>query len=50
MKFYSENKINPFASCLPLLAQFPFFIGLFYLLQSRPARPRSAARGRPRAW
>jgi YidC/Oxa1 family membrane protein insertase len=34
MKFYSENKINPFASCLPLLAQFPFFIGLYYLLQS----------------
>ena len=33
MKFYSTNKINPFASCLPLLAQFPFFIGLFYLLQ-----------------
>ena len=34
MKFYADNKINPFASCLPLLAQFPFFIGLFYLLQS----------------
>ncbi len=34
MKFYAENKINPFASCLPLLAQLPFFIGLFYLLQS----------------
>ena len=34
MKFYSENKINPFASCLPLLAQIPFFIGLFYLLQN----------------
>jgi YidC/Oxa1 family membrane protein insertase len=33
MKFYSENKINPFASCLPLLAQFPFFIGLYYVLQ-----------------
>ena len=33
MKFYAENKINPFASCLPLLAQFPFFIGLYYLLQ-----------------
>ena len=33
MKFYGENKINPFASCLPILAQFPFFIGLFYLLQ-----------------
>jgi len=34
MKFYSENKINPFASCLPLVAQLPFFIGLFYLLQT----------------
>ena len=34
MKFYAENKINPFASCLPLVAQMPFFIGLFYLLQS----------------
>ena len=34
MRFYSENKINPFASCLPLLAQIPFFIGLFYLLQN----------------
>ncbi|MGI8413002.1 MAG: YidC/Oxa1 family membrane protein insertase [Solirubrobacteraceae bacterium] len=33
MKFYSENKINPFASCLPLVAQMPFFIGLFYVLQ-----------------
>ena len=34
MKFYAENKINPFASCLPLVAQMPFFIGLFYLLQT----------------
>jgi YidC/Oxa1 family membrane protein insertase len=34
MKFYQENKINPFASCLPLLMQLPFFLGLFYLLQS----------------
>ena len=34
MKFYSEHKINPFASCLPLVAQLPFFIGLFYLLQT----------------
>ena len=33
MKFYAENKINPFASCLPLVAQMPFFIGLFYLLR-----------------
>jgi YidC/Oxa1 family membrane protein insertase len=34
MKFYAENKINPFASCLPMVAQIPFFIGLFYLLRS----------------
>ena len=34
MKFYKENQVNPFASCLPLLAQLPFFLGLFYLLQS----------------
>jgi YidC/Oxa1 family membrane protein insertase len=34
MKFYQEEKINPFASCLPLVAQIPFFIGLFYLLRS----------------
>ncbi|MBA3327362.1 MAG: YidC/Oxa1 family membrane protein insertase [Solirubrobacterales bacterium] len=33
MKFYQQNKINPFASCLPLLLQLPFFLGLFYLLQ-----------------
>jgi len=34
MKVYQENKINPFASCLPIVAQLPFFIGLFYLLKS----------------
>lgn len=34
MKFYADNKINPFASCLPLVAQMPFFIGLFYLLRT----------------
>jgi YidC/Oxa1 family membrane protein insertase len=33
MKLYSEHKVNPFASCLPLLAQLPVFIALFYLLQ-----------------
>ena len=33
MKFYRENKINPLASCLPLLAQIPVFISLFYMLQ-----------------
>ncbi len=33
MKFYQENKVNPFGSCLPLVAQIPVFIGLFYLLR-----------------
>jgi YidC/Oxa1 family membrane protein insertase len=35
MKFYKENDINPFASCLPLVAQLPVFIGLFYTLRTR---------------
>ena len=33
MAFYQENKINPFASCVPLLLQIPVFLALFYLLQ-----------------
>jgi YidC/Oxa1 family membrane protein insertase len=32
MKFYKENKINPFGGCLPLLAQMPIFIALFQVL------------------
>src|SRR6266576_1705492 len=34
MKFYQENKINPLASCLPLLLQLPVFISLFYMLKT----------------
>jgi YidC/Oxa1 family membrane protein insertase len=34
MKFYRENKVNPFASCLPLVAQLPVFLSLFYMLQA----------------
>jgi YidC/Oxa1 family membrane protein insertase len=34
MKFYKENNINPFASCLPLLLQFPVLISLFYMLRT----------------
>jgi YidC/Oxa1 family membrane protein insertase len=33
MKFYRENHINPAASCLPLLAQFPVFIALYLTLR-----------------
>src|SRR5688572_18711700 len=32
MRFYQENKVNPFASCLPLLLQLPVFMALFFLL------------------
>ena len=35
MKFYQERKVNPLASCLPLLLQIPFFIALFELLRSK---------------
>ncbi|HEY6549797.1 MAG TPA: YidC/Oxa1 family membrane protein insertase [Solirubrobacterales bacterium] len=34
MRFYQENKVNPFASCIPLLAQLPVFITLFYVLRN----------------
>jgi YidC/Oxa1 family membrane protein insertase len=34
MKFYKENRVNPLASCLPLLFQLPFFIALYYMLRS----------------
>jgi YidC/Oxa1 family membrane protein insertase len=33
MKFYRENQINPASSCLPMLAQIPVFIGLFFVLR-----------------
>ena len=33
MKFYRENKVNPAASCLPVLFQIPVFIALFYVLR-----------------
>jgi YidC/Oxa1 family membrane protein insertase len=34
MKFYRENQVNPFASCLPMVAQIPVFLSLFYMLQA----------------
>ncbi len=33
MRFYQENKVNPLASCLPLILQLPIFFALFRLLQ-----------------
>jgi YidC/Oxa1 family membrane protein insertase len=39
MKFYKEKNINPASSCLPLLAQFPIFIGLYYTLKNFSKHP-----------
>jgi YidC/Oxa1 family membrane protein insertase len=33
MKFYRENNVNPMASCLPMVAQLPVFISLYYMLR-----------------
>jgi YidC/Oxa1 family membrane protein insertase len=33
MKFYRDNKINPAASCLPIVLQIPIFISLFWVLK-----------------
>jgi len=33
--FYQENKINPFASCIPLLLQLPVFLALYQLLNGK---------------
>ena len=31
---YRDNKVNPMASCLPMLVQIPVFIALFYVLRN----------------
>ena len=41
MRFYRENSINPASSCLPLVAQFPVFIGLYYTLRAFSKHPPS---------
>lgn len=32
LEFYRDNKVNPLASCLPILVQIPIFIALFQVL------------------
>ena len=39
MKFYQENKINPFGGCLPLILQMPVFIALFRVLGGTAKAP-----------
>jgi YidC/Oxa1 family membrane protein insertase len=36
MQLFKDNKVNPLGSCLPVLIPFPFFIGIFAMLQSAP--------------
>jgi YidC/Oxa1 family membrane protein insertase len=45
MKFYKENKINPAASCLPMLIQIPIFISLYYVLKHFDQRVYSIYHG-----
>jgi YidC/Oxa1 family membrane protein insertase len=33
MKLYSEHRVNPFASCLPLILQLPVFIALYFAIR-----------------
>ncbi|MCH9630611.1 MAG: Membrane protein insertase YidC [Chlamydiia bacterium] len=34
MQLYKDKKVNPFSSCLPMVIQMPFLIGMFDLLRS----------------
>ena len=43
MKLYQEHKVNPMASCLPLLAQAPVFYIMFRVLRGLIYEPRGAA-------
>ena len=45
MEFYKEHQVNPLGSCLPLLLQFPFFIGLYQTLRSSQFQTRVAEHG-----
>ena len=36
MRLYQEYRINPLASCLPLLLQLPIFISLYYAIRGTP--------------
>jgi YidC/Oxa1 family membrane protein insertase len=39
MKFYSENKVNPFGGCLPLLLQMPLLFALYGVLGGTATAP-----------
>ena len=39
LKFYQDNKVNPFGGCLPLLLQMPIFFALFRMLGTTGDKP-----------
>ena len=43
MKLYQEHKVNPMASCLPLVAQMPVFIIMFRILHGLTYEPIGSA-------
>jgi YidC/Oxa1 family membrane protein insertase len=45
MEFYKEHQVNPLGSCLPLILQFPFFIGLYQTLRSAPFKAEVGDQG-----
>ena len=48
MKLYQEHKVNPLASCFPLLLQFPVFIIMFQVLHGLTREVNCADRACPR--
>jgi YidC/Oxa1 family membrane protein insertase len=50
MRFYQENKVNPLASCLPLLLQLPVFLALFFLLNGDDFEREVKESGDSRSW
>jgi YidC/Oxa1 family membrane protein insertase len=44
MKLYQEHKVNPMASCLPLVAQMPVFIIMFRILHGLTYEPGGSNR------
>jgi len=39
MRLYQENRVNPFASCLPLILQMPVFFALYYTIRGTDYLP-----------
>ena len=46
MKLYQEHRVNPFASCLPLLLQLPVFISLYAAIKGLGPSARPSTRRR----